>query len=184
MKRLGIGDGDRPGSAPWPTGSDQPADVVPPRGRFDNVKKPVYSDFITDPVIQEHEYGGRSTDEKDKATSSRLSRYSIFKKNASAANASIKRDRAAALKLAGMDSSELSFLPTEAQRIATPPLTSMHTPHNAGNSSDFFRLPLVEASEPDKYFDIPEHLPTSPLCPKHPKHKSKGTGVCPFHGKN
>jgi len=33
-------------------------------------------------------------------------------------------------------------------------------------------------------FDIPEHLPTSPLCPKHPKHPSKAKGTCIFHGRN
>ena len=31
--------------------------------------------------------------------------------------------------------------------------------------------------------DIPEHLPSSPLCPMHPKHKSGGKGICPFHGR-
>ncbi|MCJ1450978.1 hypothetical protein MMC28_001312 [Mycoblastus sanguinarius] len=30
----------------------------------------------------------------------------------------------------------------------------------------------------------PDHLPNSPLCPRHPKHKSGGTGVCIYHGKN
>lgn len=27
-------------------------------------------------------------------------------------------------------------------------------------------------------FEIPEHLPTSPMCPANPKHKSQGKGVC------
>ena len=31
---------------------------------------------------------------------------------------------------------------------------------------------------------VPDHLPSSPLCPKHPKHKSRGAGTCPYHGKN
>ncbi len=30
---------------------------------------------------------------------------------------------------------------------------------------------------------VPEHLPNSPLCPRHPRHKSGGTGECPFHGR-
>jgi hypothetical protein len=30
--------------------------------------------------------------------------------------------------------------------------------------------------------DVPDHLPTSPLCPLHPKHASKGRGICPMHG--
>lgn len=29
----------------------------------------------------------------------------------------------------------------------------------------------------------PEHLPSSPLCPKNPKHRSGGNGICPFHGR-
>ena len=32
--------------------------------------------------------------------------------------------------------------------------------------------------------DIPDHLPSSPLCPKNPKHTSGGTGTCPMHGRN
>lgn len=31
-------------------------------------------------------------------------------------------------------------------------------------------------------WDIPEHLPNSPLCPANPKHPSGGTGVCVYHG--
>ena len=31
---------------------------------------------------------------------------------------------------------------------------------------------------------VPEHLPNSPLCPRHPKHKFGGRGECPFHGRN
>lgn len=29
----------------------------------------------------------------------------------------------------------------------------------------------------------PEHLPSSPLCPKHSMHKSKGRGICVYHGR-
>ena len=29
---------------------------------------------------------------------------------------------------------------------------------------------------------IPDHFTSSPLCPRHPKHKSGGRGVCPAHG--
>lgn len=32
-------------------------------------------------------------------------------------------------------------------------------------------------------FDIPEHLPTSPMCPANVKHKSVGTGMCVYHGR-
>jgi hypothetical protein len=29
----------------------------------------------------------------------------------------------------------------------------------------------------------PEHLPSSPLCPRNPLHPSGGAGICPFHGR-
>ncbi|RDI77239.1 hypothetical protein Vi05172_g12795 [Venturia inaequalis] len=32
-------------------------------------------------------------------------------------------------------------------------------------------------------WDLPEHLPSSPLCPLHPKNSSKGKGVCVYHGR-
>ena len=31
---------------------------------------------------------------------------------------------------------------------------------------------------------VPEHLPNSPMCPRHPKNKSGGKGVCVYHGRN
>ncbi|SMR53122.1 unnamed protein product [Zymoseptoria tritici ST99CH_1E4] len=31
--------------------------------------------------------------------------------------------------------------------------------------------------------DVPDHLPSSPLCPLHPKHKSGGKAICPQHGR-
>lgn len=31
--------------------------------------------------------------------------------------------------------------------------------------------------------NVPEHLPTSPLCPRHRKHKGGGTGACWMHGR-
>jgi hypothetical protein len=32
-------------------------------------------------------------------------------------------------------------------------------------------------------FDVPEHLPGSPMCPANKRHKSGGTGVCVYHGR-
>lgn len=32
-------------------------------------------------------------------------------------------------------------------------------------------------------FDVPEHLPSSPLCPANARHPSGGTGVCVYHGR-
>ncbi|KAI1168340.1 hypothetical protein F5B18DRAFT_598051 [Nemania serpens] len=32
-------------------------------------------------------------------------------------------------------------------------------------------------------FDLPEHLPSSPMCPANKRHKAGGTGVCVYHGR-
>lgn len=32
-------------------------------------------------------------------------------------------------------------------------------------------------------FDVPEHLPSSPMCPANVRHKSGGTGLCVYHGR-
>ena len=53
---------------------------------------------------------------------------------------------------------------------------------------DWFSVKLKadEARDNTMCFEInvPEHLPSSPLCPKHPKHKSEGKGICVYHGRN
>lgn len=35
----------------------------------------------------------------------------------------------------------------------------------------------------DFTFDVPEHLPSSPLCPANSRHESGGTGLCVYHGR-
>ena len=58
------------------------------------------------------------------------------------------------------------------------------------SDSDYHRNQMkeVDADEsqtPEQFvLSVPEHLPSSPLCPKHPKNKSKGKGVCVYHGRN
>lgn len=49
-----------------------------------------------------------------------------------------------------------------------------------------FRQPVVTPTEPEGqvFAFIPDHLKGSPLCPRHPKHNSGGTGFCPMHGRN
>ncbi|KAK1759422.1 hypothetical protein QBC47DRAFT_410172 [Echria macrotheca] len=42
-----------------------------------------------------------------------------------------------------------------------------------------YQLPKADLFE----FDVSEHLPTSPMCPAHPKNKSGGKGVCVYHGR-
>lgn len=32
-------------------------------------------------------------------------------------------------------------------------------------------------------FQVPEHLPSSPMCPANPKHVSGGMGLCVYHGR-
>ncbi|PQK17325.1 hypothetical protein BB8028_0007g05200 [Beauveria bassiana] len=32
-------------------------------------------------------------------------------------------------------------------------------------------------------FDVPEHLPNSPMCPANVRHKSGGSGLCVYHGR-
>ncbi|OWP04612.1 hypothetical protein B2J93_4891 [Marssonina coronariae] len=44
---------------------------------------------------------------------------------------------------------------------------------------------MPKAHSPPAAFELtlPEHFPNSPLCPKNPKHKTGGTGICPYHGR-
>ncbi|PHH60008.1 hypothetical protein CDD81_2212 [Ophiocordyceps australis] len=39
------------------------------------------------------------------------------------------------------------------------------------------------AAKSDFHFDVPEHLPSSPLCPANSRHASGGTGLCVYHGR-
>ncbi|KAL8686718.1 MAG: hypothetical protein Q9218_006912 [Villophora microphyllina] len=54
---------------------------------------------------------------------------------------------------------------------------------------DWFRVKVAIDEQVDdereKFeLNVPEHLPSSPLCPRNPKHKSGGKGVCVYHGRN
>ncbi|KAI1142384.1 hypothetical protein F5Y05DRAFT_224649 [Hypoxylon sp. FL0543] len=45
-------------------------------------------------------------------------------------------------------------------------------------------VPHYESLAPSSFeFDLPEHLPNSPMCPANKRHKSGGTGVCLYHGR-
>ncbi|KAF2226203.1 hypothetical protein BDZ85DRAFT_76987 [Elsinoe ampelina] len=54
---------------------------------------------------------------------------------------------------------------------------------------DFFRMRIDQVlNTPDEQtagfsFDIPDHLPSSPLCPLHPKHHGGQKLICPMHGR-
>lgn len=43
--------------------------------------------------------------------------------------------------------------------------------------------PVTRGAGSGFQFDVPEHLPGSPLCPANGRHKSGGTGVCVYHGR-
>ena len=114
-----------------------------------------------------------------------------------------------------------SFLPSEAQRVSTPPLPDgspgsarrrgfffdyqalqdqNFAPHDpsrslsakrvgSGSETEWYRRKLdtidTECNSREEFAaSVPEHLPNSPLCPRHPTHRSRGKGVCPYHGKN
>ena len=59
---------------------------------------------------------------------------------------------------------------------------------NTDSDPVWFRVRVEgsEEPEPGEGFDpnVPDHLPSSPLCPRHPKHPSGGTGNCFMHGRN
>ncbi|KAI4232993.1 MAG: hypothetical protein LQ349_004670 [Xanthoria aureola] len=62
------------------------------------------------------------------------------------------------------------------------------SPNHDPDGVDWFRVKVAlgQAEEERGVFElhVPEHLPSSPLCPRHPKHKSGGKGVCVYHGRN
>ena len=78
-----------------------------------------------------------------------------------------------------------------AAAITVVDATNAHARVGAGprSDSDWYRVKTdaVEAegdSREQLAAAVPEHLPNSPLCPRHPKHKSGGVGECPYHGRN
>lgn len=118
------------------------------------------------------------------------------------------------------DPGGLNFLPSEARKVGTPPLSHANrgfffntgktsedgnsSPESGGRStpgstpggtstkrrgSDFDWYKVKEAADEAKdeqaefELNLPEHLPNSPLCPRNPKHKSGGRGVCVYHGR-
>lgn len=68
------------------------------------------------------------------------------------------------------------------------PLDSSERRKQRSSGVDWYRVKLAadEAKDEQLSFElnVPEHLPNSPLCPKNPKHRSGGKGVCVYHGRN
>ncbi|KAI0404602.1 hypothetical protein F4802DRAFT_598026 [Xylaria palmicola] len=85
----------------------------------------------------------------------------------------------------------------DGSRRAAAEHTRAHPGRADGNRKKKKRGPPVckewwEVSVPMSYgavdqrtfkFDLPEHLPSSPMCPANKRHKSGGTGVCVYHGR-
>lgn len=72
--------------------------------------------------------------------------------------------------------------------VETHPLSSREQRKPSSSGIDWYRVKLAadEAKDEQHTFDfnVPEHLLNSPLCPRHPKHRSGGKGVCVYHGRN
>ncbi|MCJ1264287.1 accessory factor associated with RNA polymerase II [Lobaria immixta] len=71
--------------------------------------------------------------------------------------------------------------------VDSHPLTSRER-KKRGSGIHWYRVKLTvdEAIDEQRLFElnVPEHLPNSPLCPRNPKHRSGGKGVCVYHGRN
>ena len=70
-------------------------------------------------------------------------------------------------------------------KMTTPP-----TPGGQTRETEWYRVETPTSnicaglSREQFTLSVPEHLPSSPMCPKHPKNKSGGKGVCVYHGRN
>ncbi|KAI1503847.1 hypothetical protein F5X99DRAFT_424845 [Biscogniauxia marginata] len=58
-----------------------------------------------------------------------------------------------------------------------------HTVASQPSSSSSYEAGAVAAAATSFEFDVPEHLPSSPMCPANKRHRSGGTGVCVYHGR-
>ena len=80
--------------------------------------------------------------------------------------------------------SEGENLPRRQADIDKPKVTPTDGDTDADTGINWFRVSVgFETVEDQFQLHVPEHLPNSPLCPRHPKHKSGGTGICVYHGR-
>ena len=208
LRRLGIGAEERDVKISTSTTATGRQRMKP-----ENFREPVY--------MQRGSQSSSVTSSSEDLSATEESRRPSFWKNLASITPGTKR-KGRGMKL-DLASPSLSFLPTEAQKVATPPISAqpilfdpragisqshlpniplaspispksnLRTPFAEEAESkpvsiqNVFRAQVTTGGEEDaekKYANIPEHLPNSPLCPKHPRHRSKGTGVCPYHGRN
>ena len=77
------------------------------------------------------------------------------------------------------------FTPTPARDIHDPTGSPRRISETKWYRAKFNAIEADEALTHEQFvLSVPEHLPNSPMCPKHPKNKSKGKGVCVYHGRN
>lgn len=69
---------------------------------------------------------------------------------------------------------------SSSKTVRATPNTKNRQWSNDGKNTPISRVER-SATRDSFLFDIPEHLPSSPLCPMHPKHVSLGKGFCPIH---
>ncbi|KAI0478754.1 hypothetical protein GGR56DRAFT_689724 [Xylariaceae sp. FL0804] len=75
------------------------------------------------------------------------------------------------------------------RRVQTPP-GPPNREATRGTGKEWWEVPVARpsyhqvthAQQPFE-FDLPEHLPNSPMCPANKRHRSGGTGVCVYHGR-
>ena len=75
--------------------------------------------------------------------------------------------------------------------VESRPRASCERSKLGSSGTDWYRVKLAadEIKDSNHFYsfelNVPDHLPSSPLCPKHPKHhRTGGKGVCPYHGRN
>lgn len=78
--------------------------------------------------------------------------------------------------------------PSSSGRSPNPPSSKSRSHSDEDEDPDvWFRVKIVEPERTGTLakfeFDVPDHLPSSPLCPRHPKHVSGGKGICVYHGR-
>ncbi|ORY65296.1 uncharacterized protein BCR38DRAFT_484738 [Pseudomassariella vexata] len=89
---------------------------------------------------------------------------------------------------------DINRAPQTASSPLTPPeeaalkCPSKRATKSEHTTKEWWEVPLAtmrwEDLGPKSFeFDLPEHLPNSPMCPANKKHKSGGTGVCVYHGR-
>jgi parafibromin len=90
-------------------------------------------------------------------------------------------------KITGTTSSiETSDLRTSSSETFKPEYLSSPSSHERREWWDVdipTSLKREESNTASFVFEIPEHFPSSPLCPLHPKNISRGNGVCRYHGR-